>query len=65
MKIKEVAEALGKSELTIRVGLQMGIFPFGVAFKTKEDNKQYNYVIYPEKVKEYIRNEGAEKDEER
>lgn len=54
MTTKEVAILLGKTEATIRVGLQQGIFPFGVAFKTNPNNKQYNYVIYPEKVKEYI-----------
>ena len=54
MDIKEVAKLLGTSALTIRVGLQQGVFPFGVAFKTKPENKVYNYVIYPEKLKEYV-----------
>lgn len=53
MKVKEAAQLLGVSELTIRVGLQQGIFPFGVALKTREDRKNYTYIIYPELVKQY------------
>ena len=55
MTVKEVADLLGCTQLTIRVGLQQGVFPFGVAFKTKPEHKNYVYVIYPEKVKEYVR----------
>lgn len=53
MKVKDVAKLLGTTEQTVRVGLQQGVFPFGVAFKTKKANKNYTYVIYPEKVKQY------------
>lgn len=53
MKVKEVAEMLGTTECTIRIGLQQGIFPFGVAFKTDPNKKHYTYIIYPEKLKEY------------
>lgn len=49
MKIAEVAEMLDTTPLTIRIGLQKGVFDFGVAFKTREDSKHYTYVIYPEK----------------
>lgn len=52
MKIAEVAEMLDTTPLTIRIGLQKGVFDFGVAFKRREDSKHYTYVIYPEKVKE-------------
>lgn len=54
MTVNDVAKLLGKSPLTIRVGLQQGIFPFGVALKTREDRKNYTYVIYPNKVKEFL-----------
>ena len=53
MTVKEVAEMLGTTECTVRIGLQQGVFPFGVAFKTKPENKQYKYVIYPELVRQY------------
>ena len=54
MTVKEVAKMIGCSELTIRIGLQLGAFPFGTAFKTNPNNKSYVYVIYDEKVREYI-----------
>lgn len=52
MRIKEVAEMLDTTPLTIRIGLQKGVFDFGVAFKRRADSKNYTYIIYPEKVKE-------------
>lgn len=51
--VKDVARQLGVSQQTIRVGLQLGLFPFGVAMK-KKDADHYSYILYPEKVKEYI-----------
>lgn len=53
VRIEDVASMLGVTPQSVRVGLQRGAFPFGAAFKTKETNKSYNYVIYPEKLKEY------------
>lgn len=53
MKVDEVAKLLDTTPATIRVGLQQGIFPFGVAFKTAQNKKHYTYIIYPEKVREY------------
>lgn len=57
MKVKEIAKLLNTTEATIRIGLQQGVFPFGTAFKTKPNNKQYTYIIYPAKVAEYLRKE--------
>ena len=54
MTIKEAAGIIGVSPLTIRIGLQRGLFPFGTAFKTTEENNRYCYVLYPEKVREYL-----------
>ena len=53
MRVSDVAAALGVSAQTVRVGLQKGLFPFGVAFKIKDENKNYAYVIYPKKFKEF------------
>lgn len=53
MKVDEVAKLLDTTPATIRVGLQQGVFPFGVAFKTADNKKHYTYIIYPEKVREY------------
>ena len=60
MKIAEVAEMLDTTPLTIRIGLQQGVFPFGVAFKRRADSKNYTYIIYPEKLREYC---GVKEDE--
>lgn len=57
MKTKELASLLGMSESSLRVGLQMGVFPFGTAFK-QGDSTRFTYVIYDNKVKEYITGEG-------
>ena len=54
MDVKEVAKLLGKTQQTIRIGLQLGVLPFGTAYKTNPENKSYTYVIFTEKVKEYI-----------
>lgn len=54
LSIKGVAKMLGCEELAVRVFLQMGKLPFGVAFKTKPENKHYTYVIYPAKLEEYL-----------
>lgn len=53
MTIKEVAELLGHSPDTIRAGLRMGVYPFGVAFK-RDGNEKWTYTIFPQKVKEFI-----------
>lgn len=48
----DVAKALGKDTQLIRIMLQKGLLPFGTAFK-KPGSSNYNYVIYPEKFREY------------
>lgn len=49
--ISEVADALGCSPQSIRLGLQRGELPFGSAIKT---SSKYTYVIYEKKLKEFI-----------
>jgi len=48
----DVAKALGKDAQLVRIMLQKGLLPFGTAFK-KPGSSNYNYIIYPEKFKEY------------
>lgn len=62
MKINEVAKMLDTTPLTIRIGLQQGVFPFGVAFKRRADSKNYTYIIYPEKLREYCGGKEYEKE---
>lgn len=49
----DVGKLFGVNAHTIRLGLQQGIFDFGVAFK-KPGSTTYSYIIYPEKVREKI-----------
>lgn len=52
MSIKEVAEELGKSQQFVRIGIQRGILPFGIAQVVS--GEKYSYYISPEKFYEYI-----------
>lgn len=47
------AQAMGKSPMFVRVGLQNGKLPFGVAFKTDDANLQLDYYISPKQLYEY------------
>lgn len=49
--VNDVAARLGCSPQTVRLGLQRGELPFGAAIKT---SSKYTYVIYADKLKEYI-----------
>ena len=49
--IKEVAERLGISQQSVRLGLQRGELPFGSAIKTSD---RFTYVIYEKKLKEFL-----------
>lgn len=49
--IEKVARVLGCRSQTVRYGLKQGAFPFGTAVKC---DKEYSYILYPAKVKEYL-----------
>lgn len=51
LKVKEVAERMNKSEQFVRIGLQMGIFPFGYAVKM---SSRWTYHISKKKFFEYM-----------
>lgn len=51
MKVSECAKLLGKSEQFVRVGLQRGVLPFGVAIKM---SSKWSYHISDQKVYEYL-----------
>lgn len=54
-----MAEALGVPVQTIRVGLQQGVFNFGVAMRAS-DGKKYTYIIYPEAARAVVGDEQME-----
>ena len=51
--IKQVAEAMGKSQEFVRAGLRNNALPFGVAVPHK---KRWSYYIYPDKFAEWFPN---------
>lgn len=51
ISISDVANALGCSPQSVRLGLQRGELPFGHAVKT---SSKYTYVIYEKKLREYV-----------
>ena len=52
LTVTDVAKALNKSPQYIRLMLQRDKLPFGSA--TKMSPHRWNYVIFPEKFKEYV-----------
>ena len=54
LSVKGVAKLLGVTEGTLRHGLKNGIFPFGVGFKTKPTNRDFEFIFFPAKLAEYI-----------
>lgn len=59
MKVSECARLLNKSPQFVRMGLQLGILPFGYAIKM---SSRWTYHISEKKVYEYI-GEESEKHE--
>jgi hypothetical protein len=51
MTVREAAAILEKSQQFIRVGLQMGILPFGNAVKM---STKWTYYISPTRLHEYV-----------
>lgn len=58
MKVSECAKLLDKSPQFVRMGLQLGVLPFGVAIKM---SSKWTYHISEAKVYEYLGKE-REKD---
>lgn len=47
------ASIMGKDPMFIRIGLQRGLLPFGVAYKKRDRNQQYDYYISPKLFYEF------------
>ncbi|MFM1572610.1 hypothetical protein EQF93_02555 [Helcococcus ovis] len=54
VNIKEASEKLNISEQALRLALQQGVFPFGVAVKHP---KNYEYYIYKIRLEKYLKGE--------
>lgn len=53
VSVKQAAEIMGKSQQFIRVDLQRGLLPFGIAVKM---SSKWTYYISPKKFYEYVGN---------
>lgn len=51
--IAVAARVMKKDPMYIRIGLQKGLLPFGIAFKKSPNSKHYDYYISPRKFYEY------------
>ena len=59
MLVEEAAKVLEMNPQTLRLALQQGLFPFGVAVKTSEN--RYTYKIFPKRMEQYIAGRDYEK----
>lgn len=63
ISVKEAAKFMGKHEMFVRIGLQNGTLPFGVAIKQPNKTK-YSYYISPKLFFEYVGIEGLQSEKE-
>ena len=59
MLVSEAAKKLGMNTQTLRLALQQGLFPFGVAVKTSEN--RYTYKIFENRLEKYLKGIEDEK----
>ena len=57
--VTAAAKVMHKDPMFVRIGLQRGILPFGVAIKKDEHGKQYDYYISPKLFTEYTGWDGT------
>lgn len=55
--VEEASKILNIPPQAIRIGLQRGLFNFGIAQKSSDDRKQYAYYILKERVEKYAKGE--------
>jgi hypothetical protein len=53
MLVEHAAKKLGMNTQTLRLALQQGLFPFGVAIKTSEN--RYTYYINSARLEQYLK----------
>ena len=55
MLVSDAAKLLGMNTQTLRLALQQGLLPIGIATKTSEN--RYTYTIFEERLDKYLRGE--------
>lgn len=56
--VAEAAKRMGKAPQFVRLCLQRGLLPIGLATKTSKSGRNYNYYISPKLFYEYIGEEN-------
>ena len=56
--VADAAKRMGKSEQFVRICIQRGLLPIGIATKTSKSEKNWNYYISPKLLEDYIGKEG-------
>jgi hypothetical protein len=56
LKVEEAAKLLSMNPQTLRLALQQGLLPIGIAVKTSPN--RYTYEIFPKRLQRYL--EGAD-----
>lgn len=54
LSLEGVSKLTGESKKTLRTALQNGRLPYGVAFKVRPENRDFDYVFFPAKLAEYV-----------
>lgn len=52
MLVSEAAKRVGMNTQTLRLALQQGLVPFGIAIKTSEN--RYTYKIFEKRLEQYL-----------
>ena len=55
MLVSEAAKKLGMNTQTLRLALQQGLLPIGIATKTSDN--RYTYTIFEERLEKFLRGE--------
>ena len=55
LTVDQAAKVIGMNVQTLRLALQQGLLPFGIATKTSEN--RYTYTIFEERLKKYLKGE--------
>lgn len=55
MLVSEAAKKLGMNTQLLRLSLQQGLLPIGIATKTSEN--RYTYTIFEDRLERYLRGE--------
>ena len=59
MKVEEAAKLVEMNTQTLRLALQQGLLPFGIAVKTSEN--RYTYKIFEKRLEKYLEGTDYEK----